>query len=84
MSSEQQERYEYFVDDAKYESEQRYVTGTIIKAKIPGFNYTYSLFEEMPKDEPDRLINDDTTVDLAKDHGPHRFYTVPPAAFGRP
>lgn len=70
------------MDDVKYESELRSVTGAVIKAKIPNFERTYSLYEEMPGNEPDILITDDMTVDLAKDDGPRRFYTVPPASFG--
>ena len=82
MPAQDDKDYAYFVDDVKYESELRSVTGAVIKAKIPNFERTYSLYEEMPGNEPDILITDDTTVDLAKDDGPRRFYTVPPASFG--
>lgn len=74
--------YEYFVDHVKYETEHATLTGAQIKAAIPNFNPAYSLFLEEPGDNPDRLITDDESVSLAKEHGPRRFYTVPPAAFG--
>ncbi len=77
-------KYFYFVDGVKYETDQPTVTGALIKAKIPNFDPSYSLFLEVQGGGPDELITDDTTVSLAKEHGPRRFYTVPPAAFGRP
>ena len=79
-----EKEYFYFVDNVKYETDQETVTGALVKAKIPNFDPTYSLFLEATGGGPDELITDDTVVSLKKDHGPRRFYTVPPAAFGRP
>jgi hypothetical protein len=86
MSEEhpQKDKYFYFVDGTKYETDQETVTGALIKAKIPNFDHSYSLFLETVGGGPDQLITDDATVSLQKEHGPRRFYTVPPAAFGRP
>lgn len=80
---DKKQRFSYFVDKDKYESDQSTLTGAQIKAKIPNFDNSYSLFLEEAGDAPDQLINDDTSVSLEKDKGPRRFYTVPPATFGR-
>jgi len=77
-------KYEFFVDGNKYETEHASLTGAQIKALIPGFDPTYSLFLEEQGDAPDLQIGDDTSVSLQKDKGPRRFYTVPPATFGHP
>lgn len=74
--------YIFFVDGVKYESEQSSITGTGIKAKIPNLDPSYLLYMEEPGDEPDKQIQDDSAVSLEFEHGPRRFYTVPPATFG--
>ena len=73
----------YFVDNEKYESEYSTLTGAQIKAHIPNFDNSYALYLEGPGDEPDQQINDDNSVSLEKEKGPRRFYTVPPATFGK-
>ena len=73
--------YCYFVDGEKYESDDAYTTGAIIKSKLPEEKRGYALYLEGHGNEPDVLINDDTSVDL-KGKEPKRFYTVPPASFG--
>src|SRR5947209_19317904 len=79
-----EEKFFYFVDNVKYETDQETITGALIKAKIPNFDPSYGLFLESVGGGPDQLITDDATVSLQKEHGPRRFFTVPPAAFGRP
>jgi hypothetical protein len=79
-----EDKFFYFVDDVKYETDQETVTGALIKAKIPNFDQSYSLFLETPGGAPDQLITDETVVSLKKEHGPRRFITVPPASFGKP
>ncbi len=74
--------FTFFVDNVKFETDQKTVTGAFIKAMVPGFDRSYQLFLENPGNDPDELINDDTTVELDKKHGPARFYSVPPATFG--
>lgn len=79
-----EDKFFYFVDGVKYETDQETVTGALIKAKIPNFDHSYALFLETTGGGPDQLVTDDTSVSLEKEHGPRRFYTVPPATFGRP
>jgi len=79
----QKETLVYFVDGAKYETDQEVVTGALIKAKIPAFNPSYGLFLEGPDAGPDRMIDDDTEITIAGKENPLRFYTVPPAVAGR-
>ena len=74
--------FEFFVDNKKYSTDQSAVTGAEIKAMIPNFDASYSLFLEGPGNEPDKLIGDSDSISLEKDKGPKRFYTVPPANFG--
>jgi len=73
----------YFVDNVKYETDQSALTGAQIKAKIPNFNNSYTLYEEGRGSEKDILITDDTSVDFTKEKAPLRFYLVPPATFGK-
>lgn len=81
MASSQKERtFHYFVDGAKYETTLSTITGAEIKAKIPNFNPSYSLYEEERGGQPDKLITDTDSVSL--EEGPKRFHTVPPASFG--
>jgi hypothetical protein len=75
-------KFTYFVDNVKFETDQSTLTGAQIKARIPNLDPSYGLFLEMPGEEPDKQILDDTSVELKKEHGPLRFYTVPPANFG--
>ncbi len=81
IAMRRKEEYIYFVDGERFESEQAYTTGAIIKSKLPEAKRGYALYLEGHGSEPDVLINDDTSVDL-KGKEPKRFYTVPPASFG--
>jgi hypothetical protein len=72
----------FFVDNTKYSSLVSTLTGAQIKAMIPNFDPGYGLYMEGPGNDPDVLIQDNTTVTLEKEKGPKRFYTVPPATFG--
>lgn len=72
--------YNYFVDGVKYETEHPTVTGQYIITSLTGFEEGYSLYEEGKGNEPDRLINPDSTVSLTQ--GTPHLYTVPPATFG--
>ena len=80
MSNEQahghQKDFFFFVDNIKYETEKSTLTGAEIKAMIPGFDPSYSLFLEGPGDDPDQLVNDSTSVSLEKEKGPS--CTAPP------
>lgn len=76
------EKYFYFVDGEKFESETEFTTGATIKSRLTETKRSYALFLEGQGSNPDTLIGDDTSIDLGKDKGPKRFYTVPPASFG--
>jgi hypothetical protein len=75
-------QYNYQVDGKEYHSESSALTGAQIKAKIVDFNPAYTLVLESGGDKPDQVITDDFTVDLNV-HPPLKFYTMPPATFGR-
>jgi hypothetical protein len=81
-TDEKHHKHVYFVDEDKYESEGATTTGALIKSKLPESKRSYSLFAEGHGKDADILINDDTTVSLDKDNS-KRFYTVPPATFGK-
>ena len=72
--------FHYFVDDKKYETDDGTSTGAQIKARLPDFDPNYQLVLEGRGQNPDRVIADNESVDLAPP--PPRFYTVPPATFG--
>ena len=76
------EKYFYFVDGVKFDSESEFTTGAIIKSRLPEAKRGYALYLEGQGNNPDTLINDDTSIPLDKDKGPKRFYTVPTASFG--
>jgi len=76
------EKYFYFVDGEKFDSESEFTTGAIIKSRLPDAKRSYALFLEGQGNDPDTLIGDDTSIDLEKEKGPKRFYTSPPASFG--
>ena len=76
------EKYFYFVDGDKFDSEDEFTTGAIIKSRLVEAKRSYALFLEGHGNDPDILVGDDTSIDLEKEKGPKRFYTVPPASFG--
>lgn len=75
-------KYFYFVDNVRYETDLASLTGAQIKAKVPNWDPTFGLSLEGHGSDPDQLIGDDEAVSLEKDHGPRRFFRVPPAMFG--
>jgi hypothetical protein len=77
------EKYFYFVDGEKYESDEEVLTGAQIKARIPNFDHALLLMLEGAGKEPDSIVTDDRSISLAKVHGPRRFFTTPPATFGQ-
>jgi hypothetical protein len=77
----QQKEYFYYVDGMEYESAEDHTTGAIIKSKLPESKRGYALYEEGHGNEPDKLIDNSTSVTLEK-HKPKRFYTAPPATAG--
>jgi hypothetical protein len=79
---EKHEKYFYFVDGEKFETGNNFTTGAIIKSRLAEGKRSYAVYLEGNGNDPDTLIGDDTSIDLEKEHGPKRFYTVPPASFG--
>lgn len=75
------EKYFYFVDGEKYESDTEHTTGAIIKSKLPEAKRGYALFEEGQGNDPDKQIDDGTSITLERGK-PKKFYTVPPATAG--
>jgi hypothetical protein len=80
MAKNEHKKYNYFVDNDKYESESPTITGALIKVSLPESKKTYSLYLEGHGNDADQLINDNDTVSL--EQGAKHFYTVPPASFG--
>jgi hypothetical protein len=76
------EKYFYFVDGVRYESDQKVLTGAQIKARIPNFDNSLVLMLEGKGKESDTVVTDETSISLVDDHGPRRFFTTPPATFG--
>jgi hypothetical protein len=76
------EKYFYFVDGEKFDSDDEFTTGATIKSRLPEAKRGYALYLEGHGNDADTLINDDTSVSLEKENGPKRFYTVPSASFG--
>jgi hypothetical protein len=76
------EKYFYFVNNDKYESDLPRLTGAQIKGRIPNLDPTLQLSLEGHGTHPDRIIGDNEIVSLDDDHGPLRFTLVPPANFG--
>ena len=50
QTDKKHETYKFFVGKEKYETNQQQLTGAQIKAKIPNFDNSYSLFLEEPGD----------------------------------
>lgn len=76
------EKYFYFVDGVKYESDVPEMTAADIKARLPNAEAGDKLSIDGHGDAPDRLLNDTDVVDLRKDKGPVRLTLVPSASFG--
>ena len=75
---EHQPPFVIHIDGETKDVSQTTLSGAQLKALV-GKDSTYQLFQELPGNEPDRLINDTDAVQMR--NGLH-FYTVPPATFG--
>jgi len=78
----EKEKYFYFVDGVKYESDVPEMTAADLKARVPNAAPGDKLSIDGHGDDPDRLLNDGDVVDLRKDNGPVRLTLVPSASFG--
>lgn len=72
----------FFVDNHKIETDQPALTGVQIKAKVPGWPAGYGLMLEGHGQDPDAIVADEQLVSLGKDPGPLHFTSVPPASYG--
>ena len=79
---EKPNKYSYFVDTNKYDTELKIVSGAYIKSRIENLDPTYALWVEGRGGEKDRQVSDSDSFDLAAEKGHYRFYLVPPANFG--
>jgi len=82
ITAPRRKSFHYFVDDVRYETEERMLTGAQIKAKVNNWDPSHDLSLEGQGDQPDRTIDDDESVDLSPKHGIRRFSSVPKADFG--
>ena len=73
--------YKFTVDGRNLESEQAILTGAQIKAKA-SVDPSFGLFLEGHGHKPDEQITDNQNIDL-REPGREKFYTAPPATFGR-
>jgi hypothetical protein len=64
------EKYFYFVDGQKFESDKEFTAGAIIKSRLPEAKRGYALYLEGHGNDADQLINDDTSIPLEKEKGP--------------
>ncbi len=74
-------KYQYFLDNKKFETETSSLSGSTVRGHLPPEKAGYAIFLESQGNEPDKQINDTDNFSLEKK--PLRFYSVPPANFGR-
>lgn len=75
-------KYEFFVDNKRYETDEQFLTGKQIKDMAQA-KPNDGLLLEGQGHNPDEVIPDDKKVDLSPDHGGvKRFRLEPPANFG--
>jgi hypothetical protein len=78
MEHERPKEFVIHIDDKEFKVHESSLSGAQLKALV-GKDATYQLFEEIPGNDPDKLILDTTAVQIRD--GLH-FYTVPPATLG--
>jgi hypothetical protein len=76
-------KYHFFVDAQKYEVDKPSLTGAEIKQVAKDFNPAYQLYLEGHGNDADRPISDAEALSLSPAGGILKFYSVPPATFGR-
>lgn len=75
-------KYFYFLDGQKFESDVSSITGATVRAELsPEKRDGYAIFLESQGRDPDRQVQDSESLSLEKP--PLRFYSVPPATFGK-
>lgn len=83
-AGKQDQKYFFFVNDDKFETDEEVVTGAYIKSRIVNLPPGSGLEMEGQGNDPNKVIGDNDSVSLkiGKGQGPRRFTTVPPANFG--
>ncbi len=79
---EQKVKYFYFLDAHKIDSDTSSISGATVRAKLPPEKAGYALFLESHGPDPDKQIQDGDSFSLEL-KPPLKFYSVPPATFGR-
>jgi len=74
-------QFNFSVDGNQFHTGDQIVTGATIK-RMAGVGPNFGLFLEGKGHAPDRQVGDSEAIDLALP-GHERFYTTPPATFGR-
>jgi len=74
-------KYDFFLDSQKYESDTSSISGATVRAKLPPEKAGYAIYLESHGHDPDKLVQDGDNFSLEKN--PLRFYSVPPATFGK-
>jgi Multiubiquitin len=75
-------QYHIVVDSQKFDWGKRYISGAELRA-LAGIASGVQVFLEEPGPEKaDRPVPPETTIDL-DEPGIEKFYTIPPATFGR-
>lgn len=77
----QKVKYFYFLDSQKIEADSSSLSGSTIRAKLPAEKAGYAIYLESHGNEADKLVQDSDNFSLEKN--PLRFYSVPPATFGK-
>lgn len=74
-------KYFYFLDGQKIDSDTSSLTGATIRTKLSPEKAGYAVFLESQGSEPDKQVQDADSFSIEKP--PLRFYSVPPATFGK-
>ena len=76
------EKYFYFVDGEKFDSESQFTTGAIIKSRLAEPMVSALTAADSRTAAAAARMGIMRMVAPEKEKGPKRFYTVPPASFG--
>ncbi len=74
-------KYFYFLDGKKIEADSSSLSGATVRSKLPSDKAGYAIFLESHGNDPDKQVQDSDNFSLEKN--PLRFYSVPPATFGK-
>jgi hypothetical protein len=75
-------KYKIFIDGKQYEWDRQYISGTEIRGLASVGADVQVFLEEPGEDKPDRVVPTDASINL-DEPGVEKFYTIPPATFGK-